>query len=305
MKALASVVAAVVALGLAAFGILYALAPAPQVLTAADLPTGHEPDIENGRVVYFAGGCISCHAPGEEAATQDRSLPAGGAPFATPLGTFYPSNLTPDEETGIGAWSDLDFVNSVMRGVAPPREVQLYPSMPYTSYARMRIEDVLDLRAYLATLPPVKSPFRSPDVPLAGVMRPLIGWWKMLAMNDAPFTPDPQRPDTWNRGAYLVTGPGHCGECHTPRNLLMVMDGSRPLAGGPHPEGTGRVPSLRGLIERGDYKDVKDLATALKYGEIFGYDGLSAGGMGKVQASLEKLPDSEINAMAEYLASLR
>ncbi|WP_342643228.1 c-type cytochrome [Rhodoligotrophos ferricapiens] len=299
MRVLA-IILACLALGVAG---LYALAPRPTALTQADLPQDHQPDLENGRRIYFAAGCISCHSGSSDAAAEDAGLPIGGEAFKTPIGTFYPPNLTPDPETGLGKWSAVDLANALMHGAAPNGAL-LLPALPYTSYRNTRPTDVVDLYAYLRSLTPVKHPVPPHDVPGLTLLRPLIGWWQELAFRTEPFQPDPARSEAWNRGAYLVRGPGHCGECHTPRNWLMIADNSRFLAGGPHPEGQGRVPSLRGLIERGEFTSAQDLADALEYGEAYGYDGLSSGGMGEVQANLSKLPRQDLDAIADYLASL-
>jgi mono/diheme cytochrome c family protein len=221
------------------------------------------------------------------------------------VGTFYPQNLTPDPETGIGDWSALDFVRAMRQGISPEGR-HYFPAFPYTSYARMSLEDLLDLRAYLMSLPPVRSPERSADLFLESVARRSVGLWKRVAFEPASFAPDPGRSAAWNRGAYLVNGPGHCGECHTPRTLLMALDESRHLAGAPHPAGKaeGHVPSLRDMIERGRYSDAADLALALTWGETFGYDKLSSGGMAAIQINLGRLPEGDVQAIAEYLASL-
>ncbi len=269
----------------------------------AELPS-HTPDLANGEKLYNASGCRSCHKPGPDLAGVDASLPAGGAPLKTPIGTFYPPNLTPDPETGIGGMSELDFVNIVERGISP-EGAHLIPALPYTSYAAMRTEDVLDIKAYLATLPAVKSPEREPDIPAAFLLRRAMGLWKWIGLDTARWQPDPGQSESWNRGAYLVNGPGHCAECHTPRNLFMARDNSKAFAGGPHPEGEGKVPSLRGLIERGRYKDAKDIAGALQFGEMMGYDKVSSGGMGQVQQNMSKLPEADLLAIGEYLASLK
>jgi mono/diheme cytochrome c family protein len=220
------------------------------------------------------------------------------------VGTLYPINLTPDPDTGIGKWSDLEFLNAVQRGISPEGE-HLIPALPYTSYVHMKPEDVLDILAYLKTLSPVSSPERPAEITAEPIVRRGIGLWKQAAFDTTPWTPDPLQPDSWNRGSYLVNGPGHCAECHTPRNIFMGLDRSQALAGGPHPEGTGRVPNLRGLIERGRYTDVADLASALQYGEVMGYDKLSSDGMGQVQRNISQLPEADIKAIAEYLASLK
>lgn len=289
----------IAALGLAAFWIL----STPRPLTAADLPQ-HRADPANGEIMYHAAGCISCHQPGPELAGVGKTVPAGGAPLHTPIGTLYPMNLTPDAETGIGRWTDLQFLNAVMRGISPEGQ-NLVPALPYASYVHMRPEDVLDIRAYLAGLPAVASPERAAEIPVAPLLRRGIGLWKWVGLDTTPWTADPSKSESWNRGSYLVNGPGHCQECHTPRNAFMALDVSRAFAGGPHPEGKGRVPSLRDLIGRGRYTDAADLASALQYGEVMGYDKLSSGGMGQVQRNISQLPESDIKAIADYLASLK
>lgn len=276
---------------------------APRPMTQADIPQ-HVPDVANGELLYNAAGCRSCHLPGPDVTAADPDLPAGGKPLKTPVGTFYPPNITPDPATGIGNWSDLEFVNAVMRGIAPDGRHYI-PAFPYTSYAAMRVEDILDIRAYLMTLAPVTAPPRDAEIPLSVLMRRSVGLWKWIGLDTTPWQPDPTRSESWNRGAYLVNGPGHCAECHTPRNLFLARDDSKAFMGGPHPEGEGRVPSLRDLIGRGRYKDANDIALALQFGEILGYDKVSSGGMGQVQQNMARLPDAELKAIGEYLASLR
>jgi mono/diheme cytochrome c family protein len=156
------------------------------------------------------------------------------------------------------------------------------------------------------SLPPVEAEAKPHDIWLSALIRRGLGLWKRLGgLDTTPWQADPEKSTSWNRGAYLVNGPGHCGECHTPRNSLMMERADREFAGGPHPDGSGRVPSLRGLIVRGKYKDAKDLQSAMQFGEMMGYDRLSSGGMADVQAGLAKLPENDIAAIAEYLVSLK
>ena len=276
------------------------------VLTAARpsgraLPT-HTPHLANGENLFHAGGCMACHKP--PSGSDDQELPTGEAPFATPIGTMYPGNLTPDPDTGIGRWTAEQFVDAMTEGVSPDRR-HYFPAFPYTSYRSMRVEDLLDIRAYLMSLPPVPSSQRDADVPMTGLARRAVGLWKRLAFREPTFPPDPDRSAAWNRGAYLVHGPGHCGECHTPRNALLVLDDTRALGGGPPPRGEGQGPGLRGLLERGRYADVGDLTLALQFGETLGYDKLSSGGMAAVQMNLARLPEDDLRAISEYLLSLR
>lgn len=291
---------AVLAIGILAAAGLY-FATSAQHIDGASLPD-HVADVANGELLFHIGGCISCHHPAKDSGA-DMALPSGGAPLTTPIGTLYPPNITPDMATGIGGWSDAAFVDAVQHGVSPDGR-HFIPAFPYISYGRMKVEDVLDIKAYLMTLPAVNSPAKPADVTFAWAVRRGLGLWKRLAVLP-PIENDPAQSVSWNRGAYLVNGAGHCAECHTPRNLFMVMDQSRAFAGGPHPEGRGKVPSLHDLIGRGDFKDVDDLATGLKEGEEGFYDDLSSGGMGEVQQNIAKLPDADIHAIAEYLSTLK
>ena len=286
-------------LAVAAFA-FYALSR-PEPLPASALPR-HSPDRANGEVLYHAGSCFACHKAAASAA--DRSLPSGGSPFKTPIGTFYPQNLTPDADTGLGRWSEADFVNAMTRGLSPDGR-HYFPAFPYMAYRAMRLEDVLDLRAYLMSLPAVQAVAPRHRVPLLGFARRGVGLWKRLAFAQAPFARAAGGSDSWKRGAYLVNAPGHCGECHTPKNVLMIEDLGRHLAGGPHPGGEGKVPSLRALVARKKYKDAHDLVLALQNGEELGYEDLSSGGMGAIQANLAKLPEPDVRSIAEYLVSLR
>ena len=283
-------------------GVVFWFLSEPQRLPREAMPA-HRADLANGKLMFTIGGCINCHKPAKDQANANADLPSGGAPLKTPIGVLYPPNLTPDIETGIGRWTHFDFLDATMRGVSP-QGTHYIPAFPYTSYAAMKPEDLLDIEGYLKSLSPVRAPPKPHDVWLLPVVRRGIGLWKLIGLDTSPWQPDPAQSASWNRGSYLVNGPGHCGECHTPRNLFMVKRSDRAFAGGPHPEGEGRVPALRGLITRGRYKDAKDLASALKYGEALGYDKLSSGGMGDVQVGLAKLPDSDIQAITDYLVSL-
>jgi mono/diheme cytochrome c family protein len=291
--------ALIVVLGALTFWVL----SQPQTL-AADAVPAHTPDLVNGERLYTIGGCFNCHKPAAPANDAEATLPSGGSPLKTPLGTLYPPNLTPDQETGIGKWTQLDFLNAMMRGVSPGHRNYI-PAFPYTSFAVMRPEDLLDLQAFLGTLAPVKSPGKQHAIPMPALVSRTMGVWKHFGLDTTPWEADPAQSESWNRGSYLVNGPGHCGECHTPRNLLMARRTDRLLAGGPHPDGHGRVPSLRSLVQRGRYKDAKDLTSALQFGETLGYDNLSSGGMGAVQADIARLPESDVQSIAEYLVSLR
>lgn len=299
LKKLIGALALLAVLGLVVFWVV----SMPRPLTADAIPQ-HTADAKNGERLYHASGCHSCHLPAKDNTTIDAALPAGGAPLHTPVGTLYPPNITPDPETGIGQWSDIEFVNAMQKGIGRDGG-HLIPAFPYTSYAHMRMEDVLDIKAYLATLPAVKNAVPPHSVFALPIVRRGLGAWKIIGLDETKTAADPAQSEGWNRGKYLVDGPGHCNECHTPRTIFMTSKTSAYLAGGPHPEGDGNVPSLRGLIERKRYKDAADLASALEFGEVMGYDKMSSGGMGKVQTNMSKLPAEDRMAIAEYLTSLK
>ena len=220
-----------------------------------------------------------------------RAGPASGRRPARSI----PPNITPDRETGIGAWSEADFVNAVQHGISP-QGTHYIPAFPYASYGRMNVEDVLDLKGYLMSLPAVKAERHPPEVLLGPIGTPLArritGLWKLLALKQRRINYHADETEAWNRGHYLVNAPGHCSECHTPRNLLMVPITAEKFTGGPHPDGKGKVPSLYDLVERKRYKDADDLAAALQFGETFGYDHVSSGGMGAD-------PDQPVEAAGE------
>lgn len=273
----------------------------PDPFPASAIPA-HQASLENGETLYHAGSCHACHRPPENA--SDPSLPSGGRPFPTPIGVFYPQNITPDPETGIGRWSEADFVSAMTRGLAPDGR-HYFPAFPYMAYRAMRLPDLLDLRAYLMSLKPVRAVHPPHGVPLLGFARRGVGLWKRLALARPPWSAAGGTSASWMRGAYLVNAPGHCGECHNPKNWLMLEDLGRYMQGGPHPAGEGKVPSLVGLQAREKYEDAAQLTLALQNGEELGFEDLSSGGMGLIQSNLAKLPESDVRAISEYLLSLK
>lgn len=277
---------------------LYGWLTAAPLRLAITAPAPDRPrDLANGREIFNAGGCASCHATPNQA---DRTRLGGGLAIGSPFGTFYAPNISPDPTDGIGRWGEADFVNAVMTGVSPAGE-HYFPAFPYTSYAHARLEDVRDLFAYLKTLPPVAGKVRDHDLPFPFNIRRNVGIWKLLFMDAPPFAPDPARPPEWNRGAYLVNGFGHCAECHSPRNWLGGIIKSQRFAGGPNPEGEGWVPNItqKGL---GDWSE-KDIADFLETGDMPEGDSAS-GPMRPVIKNLAQLTAEDRAAMAAYLKSL-
>ena len=280
----------------------------PATVPAASLPP-YTPDLDNGRTMFNAGGCASCHAtPDENPDKVERTRLGGGLALKSPFGTFYVPNISPDPIDGIGAWSEADFVTALWKGSSSRRGRHLFPSFPYTSYQHMRLADVRDLFAYLKTLPPVTGRVRRHDLAFPFNIRRLLGGWKLLFLNGEPFKPDPAQSAQWNRGAYLVNGPGHCAECHSPRNFLGAIVASQLFAGGPAPDGKGFVPNITpaGLQHWGDdntaWKE-KDIASYLSDGMDPAGD-YAGGAMAEVIRNTALLSADDRSAIATYIASL-
>jgi mono/diheme cytochrome c family protein len=181
--------------------------------------------IARGEYLTRAADCVACHTvPGSN---NDF---AGGVAFVLPFGTIYSSNITPDAETGIGAWTDEDFVRAMHDGVRKDGS-HLYPAFPYTSYTALSRDDVLAIKAYLFSLPPINSPERSNELSFPFNQRWAMGFWNAAFFKNQRFQNDESRPAQWNSGAYLATALGHCAECHTPRNFGFGLKHGNELAG--------------------------------------------------------------------------
>ena len=222
-------------MALAAFWVL----SAPAVPHIALAP--HNPDLANGRTMFLIGGCSSCHAVPKQ---DDATRLGGGLALPTAFGTFHVPNISSDTKDGIGRWSEAQFIAAMRYGISPSGQ-HLYPAFPYTSYHAMRTEDLRDLFAYLKTLPAVSGAAPDHALKFPFNVRRTVGLWKLLFLDDAPFKPDAAQSPQWNRGAYLVNAPGHCAECHSPRNLLGATIASRRFTGGQSPTGQGGVPDSR------------------------------------------------------------
>ena len=282
---------------LAAVGVVaFWLLTIPQTVSGAALGP-HQPDLANGRTMFIAGGCTGCHAVPD---AEDKTRLGGGLALKSPFGTFYVPNISPDRSDGIGAWSEADFVTALGRGTSPDGR-HFYPAFPYTSYQRMRLDDMRDLFAYLKTLPAVSGRVRDHDLPFPFSFRRAVGLWKLLYVDGKPFTPDPAKSAELNRGGYLVEGPGHCAECHSPRNFIGGIIAAQRFAGGPNPEGKGWIPNITPK-ELGDWSD-KDIAYLLESGQTL--DGDSVGGsMAEVVRNTSQLAAEDRTAIAAYIKAL-
>jgi mono/diheme cytochrome c family protein len=288
---------AVVLLALAAAVAFYVLTM-PRRLTEPELAAMGEGDPVAGERMFNAGGCVSCHAA-KGAKGEARKELGGGLALATPFGTFHAPNISPDPQTGIGRWSAADFANAMLRGISPSGE-HLYPAFPYTSYARMKVEDIADLWAYLKTLPPVSRPNTAHELSFPFTIRRGLGLWQWLYLSPAPVIAIDQSNPQLLLGRYLVEGPGHCGECHTPRNVIGGPQKSRWLGGGPAPEGEGRIPNITpGKGGIGSWS-ASDIAYYLESGFTPSFDSVG-GAMVEVQRNMALLTKADREAIAAYL----
>lgn len=253
-------------------------------------------DTSKGEQVFWASGCASCHmAPKAEGAAE--LVLSGGQAFATQFGTFYAPNVSTDKDQGIGGWDLATFVHAVQDGISPEGE-HFYPAMPYTAYTHLVPQDVVDLKAYMDTLPASATPNIDHAVPFPFNIRRSLGGWKFLFAGEAwvmsAATPEVQR------GRYIVEGMAHCGECHTPRNLLGGMSKSQWLAGAPLPDGPGRVPNITpGKLTWAD----ADIVAYLTTGFTPDFD-VVGGSMAHVVQNMARLPITDVAAVVAYLKTV-
>jgi len=292
---------AVVILGAAAAVVGWFLS-APVRLDADTIAKLGAGDAAKGKRIFFAGGCASCHA-GAKAEGDARFELAGGVELKTAFGTFVAPNISQDTRDGIGAWSMEDFANAMLKGVSPSGE-HLYPAFPYASYARMKPSDVADLYAFMKTLPAVSGKAPGHQLPFPFNIRRGIGLWKLAYLDDRPVIDLPaDAPEAVVAGRYLVEGPGHCGECHTPRDFAGGPKKTEWLAGAVAAEGDGIVPNITsGEGGIGDWS-AEDIASYLENGLTPDFDSVG-GAMVEVQKNMAELPPEDRAAIAAYLKAI-
>jgi mono/diheme cytochrome c family protein len=290
---------------IAAGAITFYLLTIPVTVPASALPN-HAPDISNGKYMFIAGGCAECHATPKGACDdldiKDETVLAGGRCLKTNFGTFYVPNISPDKETGIGKWTTLDFVNAMKRGIAPGG-VHLYPAFPYASYQHMTYEDLIDLKAYLDTLPAVRSEVPPHALKFPYNVRRGLGLWQRLYVDGKTFTSDSKASDAVNRGAYLVLGPGHCAECHSPRDGFGGIIASQAFSGARSLEGDGTVPNITPSDDGIGNWTREDIAYLLETGSTPDFDVIGEA-MAPVQENMARLTPEDRNAIAAFLKSL-
>ena len=252
--------------------------------------------LARGRYLTHAADCVACHT-----AKGGKEF-AGGLAFKTPFGVLYAPNITPDPETGIGAWSDAEFIKAMHEGVGRGGK-KLYPAFPYASYTYLTNEDVLAIKAYLFSLPPVKSTPPENDLSFPFNQRSLMSVWAMLFNPNERFKPAPEQSAEWNRGAYLVEALGHCGECHTPRNAMQALDNQKKFAGAVTVGWKAYNITSDPASGVGDWSN-EQLAQYLSSGHAEGR-GTATGPMGEaVDFSLRHLSPSDIHSIVAYLRSV-
>jgi mono/diheme cytochrome c family protein len=265
-------------------------------VTGVPVELANADPLAKGRYLTEAADCAACH-------TAKGGKPfAGGRPFKLPFGTIYTPNITPDRATGIGAWTNAEFLRAVHKGIGRQGE-RLYPAFPYASYTLLTDDDVLAIRGYLATLPAVAQANIPNTFAFPFNQRWLMAIWSAFFSPDQRFRPVAERSAEWNRGAYLVEAAGHCGECHTPRTLMQAMDTRRKFAGG-QAEGWNAYNITSDRLSGVGAWTADDLASYLAKGHAPGH-GVASGPMAEaVELSTSRMTASDIAAMVTYLRTV-
>jgi mono/diheme cytochrome c family protein len=273
---------------------LFATACASPLAVADNLPSEQDfATIERGRYLTTVADCVACHTDPE---SNDQF--AGGRPIETPFGKVVAPNITPDLETGIGSWTDAQFDTAVRLGRGPDGE-RLYPAMPFPYYTRMTAQDVRAIRAYLNTIPAVNHSVKSNQLPFPFNIRAGMAIWDGLYFESGTFQPDPKKSAEWNRGAYLVRGPGHCGACHTPKTVLGGDLKHQTLQG--YTIQGWFAPNLTDDLELGLGRwSHDDVVTYLKTGHNR-FAGASGPMADEVTHSSSSMSDPDLHAIAVYL----
>ncbi|MBB2200315.1 c-type cytochrome [Gluconacetobacter tumulisoli] len=294
------IVAAVAGIGVAGgLGFLaYAWHPAIAPIAPPASTAFSAASIEHGRILAAGGYCAECHTrrDGHEGVPL-----AGDYLMATPFGAIYSSNITPDPETGIGRWSQAAFIRAMRQGVSRDGS-NLFPAFPFDHFTHMTDGDIADVYAFLMTRPPVHSIKRENTVPFPLNVRLLQAGWKLLFLHPGAYRPDPAHDAQWNRGAYLAEGLSHCGACHTPRNAMGAEKAGAAYDGAPVDNWI--APPLNGTNPTPVAWTENEFFQYLRYG-VAPLHGSAAGPMSPViHGGLSELPESDVRAIAVYLASL-
>lgn len=254
-------------------------------------------DAKHGEVIFWASGCASCHmALGAKGA--DELVLSGGQTFPTQFGTFIAPNISPDPKAGIGGWSLADFAHAVQDGVLP-NGAHEYPAMPYVAYAKMEPQDLVDLHAYLGTLPASATESQPHQVGFPFNIRRSLGLWKLM-FGGTGYVLKGDLSAEVTRGRYITEALAHCGECHTPRNPLGGLDTKHWLGGAVIDGGKSKVPNITpGKLDW----SADEIYAYLTTGFTPSYDAVG-GTMAHVVENMGHLPESDVRAVAAYLKAV-
>jgi mono/diheme cytochrome c family protein len=290
-RIVASIIAIILlAAAVAAFAVIWR--PAIAAIDPAAPASFDAALVKRGRVLAAIGNCSDCHT------VRGGKAFAGGLPVPTPFGTIYSSNITPDPETGIGRWPEAAFRRAMRSGVDRDGR-HLYPTFPYDHFTNVSDEDDSALYAYLMTRPPVHAPARANELPFPLDQRFVIAGWKLLFLRHGAWQPDGAKSAEWNRGAYLVEGLAHCGACHTPRNVLGAERRGVQFTGGE--VDNWHAYAINSASPSPVPWDADALFAYLRDGWHPDH-GVARGPMAQVVSNLSSVPESDIRAIAVYMA---
>lgn len=257
-------------------------------------------DVAHGQYLIRLGGCVTCHTDPKNKGPALAGTQTAG--LTTPFGTFYPPNITSSKADGIGSWTLAQFAAALSDGEGP--QGHLYPSFPFDAYTLMSDQEVADLYAALEQTPPVDTPSHPHEVGFPFNQRWLLAGWKHLFFHPGRYVADSAQSAEWNRGRYIVLGPGHCVTCHSPRNALGGIDGGTALTGNPDKAGPGgKTPPLTAAYFSTHDYDVPSLVQVLTDGTTPGFDNVVDAMAEVVADETSKWTDADRTAVAIYLLS--
>ena len=270
------------------------------VAVASAARANDEEAVKRGAYLFAAADCAGCHTD----AKNDGKPLAGGRALATPFGTFYGPNITPDPQNGVGDWTEAQFQRALRKGINEHGNY-MFPVFPFTSFTGLTDADISDLWAFLRTQTPVPQKNKRHEITPPFGFRFSLVFWRMLFFDEGPWKPDTAHDEVWNRGSYLANAVAHCGECHTPRNFMGAMKTSRAFSGNPQGPDGQRAPNITPDPEKGLGKwSFEDIETVLKTGQLPYFDFVGSG-MAEVVKGTSQLTDADRHAIAVYLKSVK
>lgn len=270
------------------------------ILAATSAHAADDEAVKRGAYLFAAADCAGCHT---DVRNQGKPL-AGGRALATPFGTFYGPNITPDPKFGIGDWTEAQLHRALREGINEHGNY-MFPVFPFTSFTGLTDADISDLYAFLKTQTPVAQRNKRHDITPPFGFRFGLVFWRLFFFKEGPWQPDPAHDEVWNRGSYLANAVVHCGECHTPRNFLGAMKTSQAFAGNPQGPDGQRAPNITPDAEKGIGKwSLEEIETVLKTGQLPYFDTVGSG-MAEVVKGTSQLTDEDRHAIAVYLKTVK